>query len=101
MPHQKYRADLCSLDVRNPAAFPRRVEGAKELGRDLRYEPLERGIPTVFARVERAVALHHPSHVSGARLAQRRRSWCGTDIAEKALDVGHCPDQALSAAVWQ
>src|SRR2546430_13203567 len=80
VPHQKYGADLRSIDVCDPATFPRCIERAKEFGRDLGDEPFERGIPAVFAGVERAVALNYPSHVAGPRLAQRLQLWRGTAI---------------------
>src|ERR1700733_6908506 len=42
VPDQKYRADLNAIDLRDPAAFPRGIERAQELGGDFGDQALER-----------------------------------------------------------
>ena len=91
VPHQKYRADLRSLDVRNPAAFSRSVERTEKPGRNLGDKSLNEESKPYSQGVERAVALHHPSHVAGARLAQRRRRRQAAGFTEQSFDTAIAP----------
>ena len=72
VPDQKYRADLHAIDLGDPAAFARGVERGQEFSRDIRHQGFERRVKTIFAGIERAVALHHPSNVARPGLAQYR-----------------------------
>src|SRR5438309_5865454 len=58
---QKYRSDLNPIDVGDPAAFARGIEGGEKLGGDLGNQGFERRIEAVFAGIERAVTLHDPT----------------------------------------
>ena len=83
-------------DVGDPAAFARRIERVEKLCRDVGDQALERRVKTVFAGIERAVALHHPAHVAGARLAQARARRQSMGCAEQPFDRGHRAGQAGS-----
>src|ERR1700679_2492270 len=55
-PDPEHRADRPSVDIGDPAAFARGVEGGDEFRRDLRDQSLERGIEAIFTGVARTMA---------------------------------------------
>ena len=69
---QKHRADGDAIELGDPAECCARRRTRSEICGNLRHQRFERGIKTVFAGVERAVALHHPAHVARPMIAQDR-----------------------------
>src|SRR2546429_599898 len=73
LPHDEHRADALALELGDPAALALRIEVLDELGGDLGDEGLERDVPAVFLRVDRAVYGGNPAHVARLMLPQNNR----------------------------
>jgi len=95
--HDEHTAGALAVALRDPRALARGVEALEEFRRDLGDHRLERDVPPVLARVERAVARHDPAEVAGPVRAQRERLVDRSIRAEHALDRVHRAEQPLLA----
>jgi hypothetical protein len=57
----------------DPASLPRRIQVAHMARDDLRDQRLVLGVPAVLLGMEDGLAMHHPAHVTRARIAQQPR----------------------------
>src|SRR6185295_14821986 len=73
----EHRADALAVEFGDPAALAPSIEVLDEFGGDLGDERLERDVPAVFARVERAVRRRHPAHVARLMRPQNDRRYRG------------------------
>ncbi len=69
-PHEEDRADDFAIQLSDPAALAFRIIRLDETCHDLGNQSLEALVPTIFLRVQHAVAVHHPAQVAGLVRAQ-------------------------------
>src|SRR6266516_3366751 len=62
LPDGEYRPNDVALRLGDPAALSLWIVMLREVRRDLRDEHLELFVPAVLLMIERAVAMHDPSH---------------------------------------
>jgi len=72
MPDEKYRADLGTIDVGDPAASREASNGLRNFAAISATRPSNEESKPYSPDVERAMALHHPSHVARPGAAQDR-----------------------------
>jgi hypothetical protein len=101
--HHEHRTHWPARLLGDPAALPLRIEAAHETRNDLGHQGLEARVVAELARIERALALHHPAHVAGLGAAQHdrlgRRSACGGRRSQCAFDAAQRLDQLGAAGV--
>ena len=96
--HHEGRADALAVQFGDPAALAPGIEVLDELGCDLSDQRLERNVPAILARIERAVRGGDPAHVADLMLAQNNRpGWLriGRGCAERCFDRAHRGNDAL------
>jgi hypothetical protein len=75
--HQENTADRFVIPFGNPATFAARVKMIHEIGYAARHQCLEALLPAVFLRIESAVPLDYPTHVSWPVRTQNKRWGAG------------------------
>jgi len=85
----EHRADVLSAALGDPAAFVLRIKIADEPRGDFRHQGLERHVPGVLLRVERAVARNNPSDVTRRGRTQPIRGWRGARGRQRRFDRVH------------
>src|SRR5439155_2499437 len=94
-PNEKNRTNVVTVALGDPAALALRIEVLEELRGDLRDQRLERVVPTIFLRIERAVTRDDPADVAGMVIAQpvargRARRRCQvTRAVKERFDGAH------------
>jgi hypothetical protein len=92
--HEKHRAHDLSIALGDPAPLPTWVESLNERRDDFGHERLEPFVPRILLRVQHAMTVHDPSHVSRLmrpeeiRLPSRR--WWG---AQQLFDHAKGPEK--------